>query len=58
MAREQMIFARGKWEFATIEANSTNGREQWIRRDQSWICYVGEEIARMPVPAKPRKQGK
>src|SRR5262249_45671852 len=49
----QLIYSpiSDKWEFATQETNG--GKAQWIRRDQSWICNVGDELATMPVPAKP-----
>jgi hypothetical protein len=47
MKKEVMIFVRGKWEFAKEEDS------QWVRRDTSFICYVGEETAKMSVPPKP-----
>lgn len=54
MASEQMIYARGKWEFARIELNRETGKRQWIRRDTSYICDVGQEKGRQPVPPAPR----
>jgi hypothetical protein len=56
MTKEMMIFARGKWEFATKEHNSITGNDQWIRRNSSWICNCGDELAVMPVPPKPAKK--
>lgn len=53
---EQLIFARNRWEIARIEANPIDGRAQWVRRDTSFICNVGDEIARLPMPKKPEKQ--
>jgi hypothetical protein len=44
---ERLIFIRNKWEIAHKEGDS------WIRRDMSWICRIGEEIAILPMPAKP-----
>lgn len=52
--KEKLIFARGKWEIARVEINATNRREQWVRRDTSWICYVGDEVATMPMPENPQ----
>jgi hypothetical protein len=52
-AKEQLIFARNRWEIARTETNSETGILQWIRRDSSYICNVGDEIARMKMPAKP-----
>lgn len=51
--KEEMIFVRKAWEIARIETNQVTGKPQWIRRDTSYICDVGGEIARMPMPAKP-----
>jgi len=54
MTKEVMIFARGKWEFARQEWNDSTKKQQWIRRDTSWICYVGDEKAIQPIPQKPK----
>jgi len=51
--KERMIFARDRWEFATIEPNSVTAKPQWIRRDKSFICDVGDEISQMEMPAPP-----
>lgn len=56
MKKEVMIFARGQWEFARKEFNSITHKEQWIRRNSSWICNVGDEAAIMPVPPKPARK--
>jgi len=54
--KEELIFARGKWEIASIEINAVTGHEQWIRRDMSFICTVGQEGARAPLPPKPERK--
>lgn len=53
--KEQLIFARNRWEIARIETNSVTGKPQWTRRDTSYICDVGDESARMDMPAKPKE---
>jgi hypothetical protein len=55
--KEQLIFARDRWEIARPEINSVTGKHQWVRRDTSYICDVGDEVARMEMPAKPRASG-
>lgn len=55
-AKEQMIFIRNRWEIAHIEKNSHNNLEQWVRRDTSFICFVGKEEAILNMPAKPEKK--
>lgn len=52
--KEQMIFSHSQWEIARIETNSVTGKRQWIRRDSSYICDVGDEKAVEPMPAKPK----
>lgn len=52
---EEMIFIRNKWEIVRIELNPDSGVEQFIRRDYSFVCIVGQEQARMPMPVKPLK---
>ena len=42
-----------KWEIASLEVNSVNGRKQWVRDDQSWICYEGDALGRADLPPKP-----
>lgn len=51
--KEEMIFVRDKWEIASIETNQVTGKPQWIRRDSSYICEEGQEIARKALPGKP-----
>jgi hypothetical protein len=55
MKTEQLIFARNRWEIARIETNPETGRAQWVRRDSSYICNEGDEIARQALPAKPSR---
>lgn len=53
MTKEKMVFARNRWEFARVVANSVTGKAQWERRDGSYICDVGDEIAQASVPPRP-----
>lgn len=56
MSKELLIFARGKWEITHQETTFGDKRQVWVRRDQSWICDVGQEEAIMPMPPKPKKR--
>ena len=42
-----------RWEIASLEVNSVNGQKQWVRDDQSWICYEGQALGRAELPPKP-----
>jgi hypothetical protein len=55
--REHLIFARDRWEIATVETNRVTGKPQWVRRDSSYICDVGDEVERQDMPTKPTKRG-
>lgn len=52
--KEELIFARDRWEIASIETNSQTGNLQWVRRDTSYICNVGCEFERREMPPKPK----
>lgn len=52
--KENLIFARGQWEIASVETNRETGKPQWVRRDSSYICDIGDETAKMDMPAKPK----
>lgn len=51
--KEKLIYARGRWEIASVERNQVTGKDQWIRRDSSYICDVGAEKAAQDLPPKP-----
>ena len=52
---EVMIFTKhvNRWEFAHKVFNDIKKRDQWERRDGSFICAVGEEVEVRPVPPVP-----
>lgn len=52
--KEQLVFAHNRWEIARIEVNRVTGKEQWIRRDGSYICDVDSTERTAPLPAKPK----
>lgn len=53
--KERLVFARNRWEIARIETNTVTGEQQWVRRDGSYICDVGDEVATATMPHKPSK---
>ncbi len=54
--KEHLVFVRGRWEIATLEINAVTKRGQWERRDGSYICDVGDEVATATMPHKPSKE--
>ena len=52
--REKLVFVRGRWEIAHSVRNTESGALQWERRDNSYICNVGCEIAIAEMPERPR----
>lgn len=52
--KEHLIFARNRWEIARIAINRETGKEQWERRDGSYICDVDSTERVQDMPAKPK----
>jgi hypothetical protein len=53
---EYLIYIRSQWEIAHAIKNEVTGREQWERRDGSYICDTGAEMAVQPLPIKPSRK--
>lgn len=51
MKKEKLIRVGKRWEIARIAVNTVTGKEQWERRDGSYICDV-DSIERdvQPLP--------
>jgi hypothetical protein len=56
MAKEKLVYVHSRWEIARIAINRVTGKEQWERRDGSYICDVDttEVVEHMPKKPKPR----
>jgi hypothetical protein len=48
--KEKLVFVRNRWEIASVAVNRVTGKEQWERRDGSYICDVDtiERVQDMP----------
>ena len=55
MAREKLVYARDRWEIARHATNSVTGKEQWERRDGSYICDVDTTEYVQDMPRKPSR---
>ena len=53
MAKEKLVYVRARWEIAHIVTNRVTGREQWERRDGSYICDVDSTEWVQDMPKKP-----
>ena len=52
--RENLVYANGRWEIARVAVNRVTGKEQWERRDSSYICDVDSTEHVQDLPKKPK----
>jgi hypothetical protein len=54
MRNEKLVYMHKRWEIAHIVTNRETGKEQWERRDGSYICDVDttERVQDMPKAPK------
>lgn len=52
--KEKLVYANNRWEIARIAVNLVSGKEQWERRDSSYICDVDSTEHVQDMPKKPK----
>lgn len=54
MKKENLVYVHGRWEIAHVAVNSATGKEQWERRDGSYICDVDSTERVQDMPKTPK----
>lgn len=53
MTKEKLVYIHSRWEIAHMAINRATGKEQWERRDGSYICDVDTIERVQDMPRKP-----
>lgn len=53
MKKEKLVYAHNRWEIAHVATNQVTGKDQWERRDGSYICDVDSTERVQDMPKRP-----